>query len=594
MSTWGAVRKEAKDHRVRDVLDCLDWAISIEATLTQLSESLLTGTYTPGAPMRYELAKSRGSFRIVTVPNIRDALVYRLICDEALAIAMPGKVPGAFFSRRHKTTPVGRTFGLHDDPSLRFFDVWLRYQEYRSRTMLNEPYETLVVSDITNYFDSISHELLLEYLSPLGLPRKAVGLLGRLLEVFKPLAGHSRNPRIGIPVDEFDCSRELAHVFLFEHDRRMVQEVGETNYVRWMDDQNIGVTSARGARKIVHLLTSSLSSQRLTVNSGKTQFLTPAEVVMYFQLDANEELNAWDKRHRNMLPNAIQDAQRDLAQVWDRITRSAACGKGSWDKVLKRVYGTATKVNSSLLDECMYDDLIAHPHLDERIFQCLAKRNQADRLLALFERYCGEGESLYEATEASFFEACLLLNATPVVEKRIIETARSFLEGTLAGQSGGGFGKASALLCLYWFGLGGPELVDLYTAVEAFLLPPPLARCWLATVAARTEKLLQRVQAKLVGHPSDDVARLSRFLTETITGSVDRVGNYKHQKSRWPLTGNYYDVRAWLQLEILSRGRSRQLQMTLRNDLKHFSRLARTRQEKRVLARIERRLQRTV
>lgn len=98
----------------------------------------------------------------MTVPNIRDALVYRLICDEALAVATPSKVPGAFFSRRHKTTPVGKTFDLEDDPYLRFFDVWLRYQEYRTRTMLNEPYEILVVTDITNYFDLISHELLEE------------------------------------------------------------------------------------------------------------------------------------------------------------------------------------------------------------------------------------------------------------------------------------------------------------------------------------------------------------------------------------------------------------------------------------------------
>ena len=56
------------------------------------------------------------------------------------------------------------------------YEIWLRYNEYRSRTFLTEPYSCLVVADITNYFDSIQHDLLIEYLAPLGLPRKAMGV----------------------------------------------------------------------------------------------------------------------------------------------------------------------------------------------------------------------------------------------------------------------------------------------------------------------------------------------------------------------------------------------------------------------------------
>jgi hypothetical protein len=92
-------------------------------------------------------------------------------------------------------TPVGQTLAI-SDPSSGFFEIWKRYNQYRARTMLSGIYEVLVVTDISNYFDSIAHELLMEYLSPLGLPRKAVGLLGRILEEFKPPAGHSPNSRI--------------------------------------------------------------------------------------------------------------------------------------------------------------------------------------------------------------------------------------------------------------------------------------------------------------------------------------------------------------------------------------------------------------
>jgi hypothetical protein len=372
---WTSIRKEAKKHRVRDPIDCLDWANTIEATLAQIREHLLSGEYTPSPPTRYTLAKSKGAFRVMTIPNIKDALVYRLICNWAYELALPAKVPGAFFSRRHKTSPVGETFNLEDDPSLRFFDVWLRYHEYRTLTLLNQPYEVLVVSDITNYFDSISHALLLEYLCPLGLPRKAIGLLGRILEAFKPLSGHSPNPSIGIPVDDFDCSRQLAHLFLFEHDKRIVNVVGETNCVRWMDDQSVGARSHTEARRIVHRLTDSLASQRLTLNSGKTLFLTPKELVVHFQLDTNAQLSNWDERCKGKLPRDESQARAELDSIWKAIGTGPTPGKGYWDKILKRLYGMTGKVGSSVLDDRMYDDLIAHPHLDERIFLSLAIRN---------------------------------------------------------------------------------------------------------------------------------------------------------------------------------------------------------------------------
>jgi hypothetical protein len=161
-TTWRTIRREARRHRIRDVVDYLDWSRSIDECIPELSQSLLQGSYAPQPPARYDLAKAKGSFRVVTVPALRDAIVYRLLCDEALEIATPQKVPGAYFSRRHTSTPVGRTFDIEDDPYLKFFNVWMRYQQYRTKTLLNQPYEVLVTSDISNYFDSISHELLLE------------------------------------------------------------------------------------------------------------------------------------------------------------------------------------------------------------------------------------------------------------------------------------------------------------------------------------------------------------------------------------------------------------------------------------------------
>jgi hypothetical protein len=187
--TSTAIRKEVRLLRARDVVDWIDWFVSLEGSLSALSQEVISGVYVPSAPTRYELGKSHGAFRVITAFNMRDAIVYRHICDEALERAMPTKVAGAFFSRRHSATPMGNTLTLSPDDYHTFFEIWLKFNQYRAHTLLNNAYQVLVVTDITNYFDSIQHDLLIEYLSPFQLPRKAVGLLGRLLEAFKPTAG---------------------------------------------------------------------------------------------------------------------------------------------------------------------------------------------------------------------------------------------------------------------------------------------------------------------------------------------------------------------------------------------------------------------
>ena len=66
-ATWRIIRREARRHRIRDVVDYLDWSRSIDECLPDLSRSLLEGSYAPQPPARYDLAKAKGSFRVVTL-----------------------------------------------------------------------------------------------------------------------------------------------------------------------------------------------------------------------------------------------------------------------------------------------------------------------------------------------------------------------------------------------------------------------------------------------------------------------------------------------------------------------------------------------
>jgi hypothetical protein len=580
--TCATIRREVRQLEARDVLDWLDWWTTLEKSIGLLRDEVLSGQYSPSAVTRYELPKGNGSFRTITALNIRDAIVYRHISDAALEKALPSRVPGAFFSRRHSLTPVGELQSPNADTYEGFWVIWLRYQQYRTRTLLNAPYHYLVTADISNYFDSVEHDLLIEYLSPLGLPRKAMGLLGRLLEAFKPPAGHSPNPRVGLPVDELDCSRQLAHLFLFEHDHRIADAVGEANYVRWMDDQNIGVETETHARRIVNLLTRSLATQRLTLNTGKVRFLNPGQVVHHFQLDANEALDEWQAKHKKITIENIQASKDDLHELWNRISQGDHVGEGNWDKILKRLYALGVLTDSDYFESRSLDDLIKYPELSSRIFRYFAQRNRGEALIDLFAAYCDGGENLFESVESAFFEAALLLDPDAVTTLRLRRVATAFARGKAEGQADRPLGRASAILLLYWCGEEYGTFASLYNSAEGPWLPKEVARAWMACAAALEPSILGEVRGALLGHPADDVARLSRFLADLLEGRVETVGSFKSQKPRWPLPGKYYDTRSWLALDLSSRGTNPLLRDQLRAALPAFSKLVRSAPEKRI------------
>jgi hypothetical protein len=590
--TWVQVRKELKDLDLRDAIDWLDWASLIEQTLPSIRDEVIDGRYQPRPPSRYELGKGRGAFRFMTIPNLRDSLIYRHVSDSALEKAAPLAIKGAYFSRRHAANPVGKKVEPDLDPYDGFFQVWLRYNEYRTRTLLSAPYEILVVTDISNYFDSIEHDLLIEYLAPLGLPRKAVALLGKLIEVLKPTAGHSPNPRVGLPVDELDCSRQLAHIFLFEHDQNVLMALGaaaEDRYVRWMDDQNIGALSLTDARRIVNHLTRSLQKQRLTLNAGKTKFLTPDMVITEFHLDANEELSAWHDSWKKKGFAPKNTARSELHVIWRKAKRHA--GKGHWDKLLKRFYAFAVPCGSNLFDRYALESLVEYPAIAPRIFSSLTQRGRVTTLIKVFEDYVAQGESLFEATEAQFFDSLLVGDLSRASEKKALNLVTRFLDGTLGPCSGGELGRGSAILTYYWLGGDENHLESVVGATGWSKVLTQVARAFLATHAATSPTRFKDAAIKFVGHPSDDVGRLTEFINAIIAGEIGKLPfAFAHLKPRWPLPGKRYDARAWLQLELLSRSSDKTAVAWLKGEVARFEKYAKTRQEKRVLSRIRKRI----
>jgi hypothetical protein len=456
--------------------------------------------------------------------------------------------------------------------------------------MLQGLYRTLVLADISNYFDSIQHSLLFEYLMPLGLPRESIGLLARVLLVLRPQSGFSPTPQLGLPVDEFDCSRQIAHVFLFEHDRRIIREVGEDHYARWMDDQNVGTKGFTAARRAVRHLTSSLAEQRLTLNSGKTKFLDPAGQSVHFHLAANDALDLIEGQLEAKSPQGKRAPVLALRAAW-----AQACGhakEGNWDKILKRFYGLAAIAGTSFLMQRSYSDLVQYPTLAPRIFEYWVARRAYKGLIRLFERFVRQGECLYESVAVAFFET--ILGSDPPDDAR--RALRALAQRVLAGDwppDLGDYPKQSAALCLYW--VGDKRSARSFRRIvrnDGAALPEGVVRALLSAAACLAPGDLTGTlgDAVRVGKPS--VASLATTISRLRGNKISGVPGARVINGRWSwaLRRTVYDARMWLQLEILAFGRSAHIRTKLKREVQLLRRENLSRSEERCLRRLRDRL----
>jgi hypothetical protein len=265
--------------------------------------------------------------------------------------------------------------------------------------------------------------------------------------------------------------------------------------------------------------------------------------------------------------------------------------KGHWDKVLKRFYACAVWCDSNFLDQYAYDHIVEYPAIASRVFSSLAKRGRIETLLNIFERYVEQGESLFEATEAQFFDALLLADICHTDERAVLDLVLRYLNGSIGTGSLGELGGAVATLAYYWFGGEPKDLEPILGKSGWSAVSPQVARSLLSTTVAKNPTTFSALAIKFVGHPSDDVAKIAEFLNAVLVGEIGKLSfSFAHLKPRWPRPGKHYDARAWLQLEIISQTGDKTARPWLKSEVNRFKKYAMSRQEKRVLNRIWRRV----
>ncbi len=239
-------------------------------------------TYKPKKPIVVTVAKNEWSVRQVQLLHPEDLLIYTaltLILKDDMEAARSPKAERRSFSYR-ASNKRGRLYKSTKTTHRHYIECL----ERKSRKKLSR---AIAVTDIADFYASISHVQLLRLFGRAAQTRRSIKALELLISPFATSfvarSGH------GIPTGPF-ASRLVAEILLNDIDEYLVSK--RVDFVRWVDDLNVFAPSLTAAKRIVLDLSEWLyESHGLTPQSGKTHFLDVESYRRRFLLTIEEQLS---------------------------------------------------------------------------------------------------------------------------------------------------------------------------------------------------------------------------------------------------------------------------------------------------------------
>ncbi len=577
---WKEIRSGLRHATVRDVIDFLDYDIEPDIWIRRLLRQVEAGTYEPHLPIRFSLAKSGGFKRRLTVPEIPDVTLLRAIADFIHRKAQKKQEPHVYYRRvdleraRDAAAQAARQdyfqtiSGIYRFTSTTSFRNWLDYEQYRKHLILKKIYPFIVITDITNFFDSVLHSEVSNAFRSFPIPARLIGILFFLMERLAIRADYSDSPRIGLPVDEFECSRTIANLLLFAHDHRMAEFVGKDAYVRWMDDQVIGVNSRAEGLRAVAEVSSSLANLYLTANAKKTRVLALREAKVHFHLNTNANLDFLEPQITSRA-KPRRALVRELASVWRTALNHE--NQGEWEKIQKRVYRLAGLTKARFLRRKAVRDIIRCPTLTERIADYMRCSGSAADYLRFVKSILRHKEQIHEDVELILVEGLLRLEVSGASADSILDLAIAMTKEIDAGKRNFPFATPACLLIVRF---GKPQRkVHLRRCFKERTSPnpPQLTRASAIAYATYGRKEFSEVKkaaSMLLSNPLALMVRMVRRL-QKIKQVPDR---FKSRLSlrRDSVRGRYYvDMRTFVAARLLSLNKRKAVRIWVKNWVAH-------------------------
>ncbi|MBN9493020.1 RNA-directed DNA polymerase [bacterium] len=364
-----------------------DW--DLDAQVALLVDDVCSGRYRPSPPEFVREAKSLGLTRPCAFLALRDQLVYKALVSRAEVDLLAPSSPWARFGRSdtkqtHEDSPGDRDSG--------WFREWLRRQA--KLWTMTESHDYLVETDISNFFPSIPLQFLLDHVrARTRLADEPIRLVEKLIRECDIIPGYRTSPISGLPQEDYDCSRILAHSYLAALDQEFIHEGGQNQYSRWMDDVVIGASSHTDAMHKINRIQRSLERLGLYPNSAKTRVIPSRQFETDYMKVENDRLGdfqvLWDTGVSIPLAEFDPCIKRHLGVPAD--TRA----KG-WERVLRRYYTASRHLGSNYLRKRCVSHLTEFPGSAPAILEYLRNYRLSPRMVSDLREVAARFGGIYE------------------------------------------------------------------------------------------------------------------------------------------------------------------------------------------------------
>jgi hypothetical protein len=362
------VRVAMRQQLLADGVENFDFHVFRSIECKKLSQLILNGDYVPQRPQRILVEKSKGLCRQLVIPSVQDAIILQCLSD-ALYDDIRNSAPTA----KSFYQPQQQRFSSRKD-GYGTLGAWLNYQ--KGLFAFSKTRRFVAVTDIANYYDSISYAHLRNVISGLaGVEECVLDMLIFILSDLLWQPDYTPRIEIGLPQMNLDAPRLLAHCFLYELDAYLDSNP-HRDFVRYMDDIDIGVDSIIDAKQALRSVDLVLQAKQVRLNSGKTQILTNGEALRHFRVFENYRIDSVKARIDTKSKSGVS-VQRERIHVQARIAKgliNKAFDKGSGEKILKRWINLAATVDGRISGANLSQIIKLRPSMRETVYSFIRAR----------------------------------------------------------------------------------------------------------------------------------------------------------------------------------------------------------------------------